>query len=170
MYKVAIERQNSLGVLDTTDGVTENYTRLELYDIITEYNIEIEGCYCFKESGLIYVKTYKSQDVLFKGNTYKLIVDTESETIHVVIGSVSHVGFWISGRGKLKCKYTTKGLEQIKNSSSKVNSRLLVYFCRKAQEINDSLFINFECDCMLEVYKNNNAIEVVILDQHINKS
>ena len=164
MFRVVNERQNSLGVLDTTDGVTENFTRVELYDIITEYNIEIEGCYCFKESGLICVKTYDSQDVLFKGNTYKLIVDTESEIIHVVIGSVSHVGFWISGRGKLKCKYTTKGLVQIKDSDSKVNSRLLVYFCRKAQEINDSLFINFECDCMLEVYKNSGAIEVIIVE------
>lgn len=164
MYKVAIERQNSLGVLDTTDGVTENYTRLELYDIITEYKIEIEGCYCFEESGLICVKTYKSQDVLFKGNTYKLIVDTESETIHVVIGSVSHVGFWISGRGKLKCKYTTKGLVQIKDSETRINTRLVVYACRKAKELGDSLFINFECDCMLEVYKNNGAIEVVIVE------
>lgn len=164
MYKVTIERQNSLGVLDTTDGVTENFTRLELYDIITEYDIEIEGCFCFKESGLICVKTYKSQDVLFKGDTYKLIVDTESEIVHVVIGSVSHVGFWISGRGKLKCKYTLRGLIEIKDSETKINPRLVVYACRKAKELGISLFINFECGCMLEVYKYNGVIDAVIVE------
>lgn len=164
MYKVAIERQNSIGILDTTDGVTENYTRLELYDIITEYKIEIEGCFCFKESGLICVKTYKSQDVLFKGDTYKLIIDTESEIVHVVVGSISYIGFWISGRGKLKCKYTLRGLIEIKDSETKINPRLVVYACRKAKEIDDSLFINFECDCMLEVYKYNGVIDAVIVE------
>jgi len=155
MYKVVSFSGNTIGVLDTADGVTEYYTRPELHDILSKYDVEIEGCFCGFEG----VRIYKSQDVLFKGGTYRLIVDTASGIVYVVVRSVSFVELDLTLT--LKFNRFLSVSDSIRTKTARLRDifdfELLTHCCRKAQEVNDSLFIDFD-RVLLEIYREHYSL------------
>ena len=155
MYKVVSFSGSTIGVLDTADGVTEYYTRPELHDILSKYDVEIEGCFCGSEG----VRIYKSQDVLFKGGTYRLIADTDSGIVYVVVRSVSFIELELTLTLKFSRFLSVSDSIRTKKAGLRDNFdfELLTHCCRKAQEVNDSLFIDFG-RVLLEIYREYHSL------------
>ena len=165
MYKVVSFSGNNIGVLDTADEVTEYYTRPELHDIISKYDVEIEGCFCAFEG----VRIYKSQDVLFKGGTYRLI--TDGLIVYVVVRSVCFVELVTLKFSKL-LEVSGSIRSKTVRLSDNFDFKLFTNCCRKAQEINDSLFINFDC-ALLEIYRKyysfttSTSLKTILLERSV---
>ena len=170
MYKVVSFSGSTIGVLDTADGVIEYYTRPELHDILSKYDVEIEGCFCGSEG----VRIYKSQDVLFKGGTYRLIADTDSGIVYVVVRSVSFIELELTLTLKFSRFLSVSDSIRTKKAGLRDNFdfKLFTNCCRKAQEINDSLFINFDC-ALLEIYRKyysfttSTSLKTILLERSV---
>ena len=168
MYKVVSFSGNTIGVLDTADGVIEYYTRPELHDILSKYDVEIEGCFCAFEG----VRIYKSQDVLYKGGTYRLI--TDGLIVYVVVRSVCFVELSLTVTLKFSKLLEVSGSIRSKTVrlSDNFDFKLFTHFCRKAQEVNDSLFINFDC-ALLEIYRKyysfttSTSLKTILLERSV---
>lgn len=163
MFKLVGSNKIKYGVLDTDDNIVEYYSASELCNIINDYNVVIEGCFCSNEQENDIV-VYSNDKVLFYGKNYRLILDSEKELINVVCGSMEYANFKISISDKLVYKVRDGLFNRIIRSKMEVDRNLLITACRDAKEIRDSLFINFKCGCILEFYKDGNSVKANLLE------
>ena len=160
-------------------GILDNGTVAwrDIYSLVSDvciYHKFIKGFLCYTERGQFSMLgsgdeyrcvVYDVNDILYSGDKYSLILDRKNEVIHVARGSLSLMCFWISMKGKLKVKTLNSRINDVNTSETYFDENVLFYGCKTAREVNDSLFIKFGSDCMLEVYKlGNNNINYLIVE------
>lgn len=164
MFKAVDKKDGKIGVLDTFDGIIEYYSYSDLVGIKKDYGIIISNMYCDicstssnNGSGScekFSVIIYNDEDLLFDGTYFKLVVDYKSDSIHLVIDNVSVRCIWISDKvnGAISCDEYKKSVSRRSLNAGINNIRTLISHCKRASEINESLFIDLGNRNILEFY------------------